>query len=156
MRFWAKKRCNFGQKKSAKLGIALTTPVLRTPNHGKYLFKIDLAMSVYICGKGNKFNGQDRIFLNTVPLLDRHLPLHTHPFITSLISKIKKRLEILSIKFKSCRWLFHIKPSRMLEKLNGRPKHDRRRHETRIQDGTEQMTYNPVSTIVETFQTGSR
>ena len=47
MGFWAKK-VQFRAKKSAKLGIALTTPVLRTPNHGKYLFKIDLAMSVYM------------------------------------------------------------------------------------------------------------
>ena len=44
----------------------------------------------------------------------------------------------------------------MLEKLNARPKHDQRRPEARIQDGTEQMTYDPVLTIEETFQTGSR
>ena len=39
---------------------------------------------------GKKYNGQDRVFPNTAPLLDRHPPLHTHPSITSLILKIKK------------------------------------------------------------------
>ena len=39
---------------------------------------------------GKKFNGQERVFPNTAPLLDRHPPLHTHPSITSLIMKIKK------------------------------------------------------------------
>ena len=44
----------------------------------------------YICGMGKKFNGQERVFPNTAPLLDRHPPFHTHPSITSLIMKIKK------------------------------------------------------------------
>ena len=44
----------------------------------------------YICEMGKKFNGQERVFPNTAPLLDRHPPFHTHPSITSLIMKIKK------------------------------------------------------------------
>ena len=47
-------------------------------------------MCPYICGVGDKFNGQKRIFANTAPLLNRHPPLHTHPSITSLIQGIKK------------------------------------------------------------------
>ena len=44
----------------------------------------------YICGIGKKFNGQERIFPDTAPLLVRNPPLQSHPSITSLILKIKK------------------------------------------------------------------
>lgn len=44
----------------------------------------------YICGFGDKHNGQKRVFPNTAPLLNRHPPLHTHPTTLSLIRGIKK------------------------------------------------------------------
>ena len=44
----------------------------------------------YICGIGEKYNGQKRIFSNTAPLLNRSPPLHTHPSIETLIEGIKK------------------------------------------------------------------